>query len=320
MSRMINSKASRGGIGTNQYQVRGHPRRRSKISVEVEYTYEDSLRLLDATPEVSEVIATQTTPLLYEPALRGDAPPLRTKQDAYRGARFYKSPRTEEWYPSVTSVLKVVNSPELERWKMNQLLDMLYSKAEDGSLIDYLRPPEGRTWSSWRGKILEDATDTSAADRGTVVHSWAEARAAQELGYDVSLPAVSEEDMAWCKKWDEWRSKHDIRWLGLELTCFNETLRYAGTADYLAVVDGVVVMGDYKTSKHIRTSYDAQLAALSHCEYTVDKDGALHQLPEIERCDIVQLRPMGKDQSRPADTVAGWKQFSAMRALWDAYV
>ena len=259
---------------------------------------------------------TTTMPLLDAPSLRGTDVPALSRQHPRTQMRYYISPKTNLWYPSVTSVLRVINAPELERWKTNQLLDMLKTKVSNKTIGHYLKPRPGSTWAKRRTEILLDADDREYADRGTMVHTWAETKAAIECGYDPALPEVPARWEEWCAEWDKWRAGLDIEWLGLEVTGFNDTLMYAGTIDFVAYINGELVMGDYKTSSKVHATYGAQLAALRNCEYLVDGRGTIHQVPEVDKCIVVQLRP-GIRNTVAMDTVKGMERFKAMRSLWD---
>jgi len=256
--------------------------------------------------------------LLYPPSLRGEAAPALSKQMGDDGPRFYQSPRTHLWYPSVTSVLKVVSAPALERWKTNALLDHLKDKATNYSITQYFKPQPGSTWSKRRQQIIKAADNRLYADRGTMVHTWAETKAAIECGHQADLPNVPETWAIWCEQWDIWRASVDIEWLGLEVTGFNDTDQYAGTIDFIAYLDGELVLGDYKTSSSIHRTYAAQLAALRHCEYLVSGDGHQHPVPKVDKCVVIQLRP-GIRRKHVMNVEQGIKDFLAMRSLWTVY-
>ena len=73
-----------------------------------------------------------------------------------------------------------------------------------------------------------------------------------------SQSAVSQKFLAWEKE-------NKVEWLASELQCGSLMFRYCGIADYIARIDGKIVLGDFKTSAKFKTTYVPQLVGLKQC-------------------------------------------------------
>lgn len=309
----ITSKTG-GGVGTNQYQTRGSAKA-PVVPVPAVNLLDQSMGL---TAQVERPVEVRSggQRLLYAPALRGDAPPTGSSA-TNDGDRQYVSPRTGLKVPSVTTVIGVVRHIGLEKWRDNQLLDAMDEMQQSGEL-DKLRA-DGLSWQKIRIQVKEHASANMSvgADRGSSVHTWIENTVANECGYKVPVPELTGAAAAAAESWKAWRSKHDIKWMGIECTMFNDTQGYAGTGDFIAQIDGETVIGDYKTGATLRPSVWPQLAALSHAEYLVDRDGVQHELPPITGGVGVLLDANGY-QPRYMDAPGledAWQHFRALHRV-----
>jgi hypothetical protein len=141
--------------------------------------------------------------------------------------------RKFNWYPSVTTLMKVLAAPELDRWKQQQVL------------IASLTLPrnEGETDDQYCSRIMEDAFKQvgDAADLGTAIHKALEDHF-QGQAYD---PAM-EQYIAPVKAW---AAEKKVKFLKHELRLVNHEIGYAGTTDALIEVDGILHILDYKSRK-----------------------------------------------------------------------
>jgi hypothetical protein len=137
------------------------------------------------------------------------------------------------WFPSVTTVMKVLAAPELDRWKQQQVLmaSLTLSRFPNESDDDYC------------SRIVEDAFKQveDAADLGTNIHKALENHF-QGLTYAPDMEAY----VAPVKKWV---SENGIKFLKHELRLVNPEVGYAGTTDALIEKDGVLHVLDYKSRK-----------------------------------------------------------------------
>jgi hypothetical protein len=137
------------------------------------------------------------------------------------------------WFPSVTTVMKVLASPELDRWKQNQVFmaSLTLSRFPNESDEQYC------------ARIIEDAFKqvSDAADLGTEIHKALENHF-QGLPYAPHM----EPYVAPVK---EWVSQNNVRFLKHELRLVNSEVGYAGTTDALIEKDGILHILDYKSRK-----------------------------------------------------------------------
>lgn len=64
--------------------------------------------------------------------------------------------------------------------------------------------------------------------------------------------------------WLNWEKEHEVEYLATELIVAIRELFLAGTIDVIAIVDGVLMVGDFKTSKQISTDVFIQTAIYKH--------------------------------------------------------
>ena len=107
--------------------------------------------------------------------------------------------------------------------------------------------------------IAEDVLK-KAADRGTVIHS------AIETWIDCEMDTiVNEEHRGYFDAFLAWYKSKNIDPFATEQKVYHKILKYAGTIDLIAMVDGELVIVDYKTSATITNelegSYRMQLEA-----------------------------------------------------------
>jgi hypothetical protein len=219
--------------------------------------------------------------------------------------------------PSVTTLLGQVSEYYLDRWRANQIADAVLDRVTSGAWdndVQTLGQAKARAALDRQiGQYL-----TRAADRGGLVHSWIEADAARECGYDIPYPELEAQHRPFIQAYQVWRRGHHVRWLALECTAINDTMGYAGTADALAEIDGVPSIMDYKTSKKLKTQVAAQLRALSKAEYLVGGDGKLYQLPPIYDHVALLLCNDGSHLPQVIEEVdAAYEMFLGLLRVWD---
>lgn len=162
--------------------------------------------------------------------------------------------------PGTTTILKSLGGKEyLIGWAAKEAVGYLADKQDK---IKELSPEEytallQEAKSSFRRKSKE------ASDIGSVVHEYLEkyvkAKIAGEELKDV-LPdndKVKNSFMAFLA----WESEHKVEWLASELILASPTHLFGGTIDWVAKVDNVLTLGDFKTSNQISEEYALQLAA-----------------------------------------------------------
>jgi hypothetical protein len=212
--------------------------------------------------------------------------------------------------PSVTNVIGIMDKPALPRWAASEVakraaaLKHSLGNMSDNDVVDTLR---GAPWS--RSK--------RAADRGTDIHAYLEARLNRLEPEPLSDDAVPYKDAA-----DDWfdyigASFEDVQ---TEVTLFHPG--FAGTTDLIARRDDGWVIADFKTSKAIYDEAALQLSALSGC-YTLadgsavpwrDADGNLIAQPELV---VVRIGTDGWEEKVVADPFASMVAFFGLLDAWN---
>jgi hypothetical protein len=137
------------------------------------------------------------------------------------------------WYPSVTTVMKVLAAPELDRWKQQQVLM---------ASLTLPRTPD-ETDEVYCARIMEDAFKqvSDAADLGTNIHAALENHF-QGIPYHRDMEPYVAPVREWC-------AVNNVKFLRHEVRLVNPEVGYAGTTDALVEINGVLHVLDYKSRK-----------------------------------------------------------------------
>jgi hypothetical protein len=154
--------------------------------------------------------------------------------------------------PGVTTILKVIDKPALAGWykKMvrNYWLEAVKAGRTDWDAI------HKESWSADR-KVSD-----AAKDIGKNVHLYAEHHFKK-----LPLPELlTDEAKRGVEGFHKWLDEHKVEILASERLCYSKEHHYAGTCDFIAKIDGVVSVGDIKTSSGIWPEYRLQTAAYQH--------------------------------------------------------
>lgn len=131
-----------------------------------------------------------------------------------------------ECYPSVTSVIAV-------------------------------KPDEGlKKWREWKGDEEADRIMHAAGAIGTRFHDGIE-RLVKGEDVEEKDPAI----YSMLEKVEEWTKEHALYPLMQEVKVWSKKHRYQGTFDLVGLVDGVLVVLDWKTSSKLKDTMALQLIA-----------------------------------------------------------
>lgn len=201
----------------------------------------------------------------------------------YDRARMYTI-ATDTW-PSVTTILDVIDKPGLMYWAANE-----ERKAFETAMLQVLTGPlahspeailEAVIKAVSGAKAMEKAR-TKAATIGTAAHAYIEWRTKQLLGEKVGEEPVIPDAAAWAvESWKEWAKEVDFTPVASEQTVFCAGCGYAGTFDWIAKVRGIVTLGDIKTSKAIYPEAFLQNAAYRHASAMETTQGMILRLPKV---------------------------------------
>lgn len=220
--------------------------------------------------------------------------------------RAYRYPPTGELFPSVTNCIDILDKPALPRWAAREVAGHAWDRRETLMTIDDRDEAvdllKGLPWRRMR----------KAGDVGSTVHAIAEA-----LAKDEDLPTFDAELEPYISAFLNFYTEYRPEFLIVEATMFSPDHRYAGTADFLAYIDGKLYIGDHKTGSGVYQEVALQLAALRYAEWVWDPaSGELSPMPQIDGAIVVHLRP-GGHTVYPID--AGYEAFQAFLGLRQAW-
>lgn len=173
--------------------------------------------------------------------------------------------------PGVTSILKVLDKPALNRWMVNVQVDGTARAA-------YLNPPwQEDTEESYVSRLsrvckelLEhERISKEASDIGTGVHRLIEHAVRGMLGEPSQEPEVPEESLFRFAGWHEWAKRVDLKPILSEARIFHGGLGYCGTLDLLTWVGGELAVIDWKPTEKIYVERRLQLAAYRYALETL---------------------------------------------------
>lgn len=248
----------------------------------------------------------------------------------YRNLRHYVHPVTGQALPGVTTVLEALDKPGLDNWKVTTTAEYA---VKNRHLLVQLDEPAAL-------QMVQGASNrqaNSAADKGTDVHSILE-----DLANGVAV--VRTPQNGWViDTWEALNREFDVQVLEIEPTFWNpgiqrnpETgeleLGYAGSADLLALVDGVLTVLDWKTmGSGIYGEVALQTCGYGMAPYILRPDGTEIDVRatygEVQQTMAVWLRP--EDNGPVYVGKAGWSlipliydeltwlSFRAVRIAWE---
>lgn len=141
--------------------------------------------------------------------------------------------------PGVSTIVGVMDKPQLVRWANNLGLDGIDSTKYVDSL----------------------------AAAGVLAHYLSECEIRQVEPEQSYLDEFSKVDMDLAEnsmlKFYEWQDKHSVQLFGTELQLVSEEYQFGGTCDIYAVVDGVLTLVDIKTCKALYGPEDSKWTQLA---------------------------------------------------------
>lgn len=215
--------------------------------------------------------------------------------------------------PSVTNVIGILEKPHLYDWYARKASEAALEVSNQHPGLISRKPHEAKRWLSGAAKRHTSA----AADLGTRIHDICERLARGEQG----VP-VGPEEKPYVDVWHQFNEKFQPTYLYLEKTVFGETdisertYGYAGTADFIAEIDGLTVVGDLKTGRSIHTEAALQLNALATASELIDEDDAVVSAPQCHVGLVVHLAPRSFSVRMVPLASETMRIFAQLRELW----
>lgn len=250
-----------------------------------------------------------------------DATPGReSRRDTSKGRVYEKTGRR---YPSVTSILQVINKPALMNWAARKEREMviecsadLFDNLQDYEMLDMSRDAWIDKLKLHLGKMMAHQKEVrKAANIGSQTHALVEWNLKARLNLEIGPAPEACDKAEWgfaC--WKDWARSVSLRPILIEQVVFSELYGYAGTLDLLAEVNGVLTVLDWKTGKRVYAEAHLQNAAyrtaLREMGIADPANGLLVRLPKTETdpdFEVVQALP-------EADCIS---VFLNAKNLWD---
>lgn len=221
----------------------------------------------------------------------------------------------------VTTLLRdIINKPDLMTWPMNMANSKLFGSKFDEKLLEYthdwnnaeIKPDTAYTAEQLHEAMLTGSREytkrgDTGKDIGTQVHSMVESYL---KGREIVIPEdMPEADAKMANKsfnafMNWWEGLEQARVRHIELPCYSRNLKYAGTMDLVAEINGTTYLLDIKTTNASRKAplgiyaeYFLQLAAYSYAlreehGFNVDDLGII-RVGKDGRLNIVTARDLG---------------------------
>lgn len=206
---------------------------------------------------------------------------------AYDRARWYEIEGCK--YPSVTTVLQVINKPALGPWYAKEERRLMETALLEVLSRDGAHDPEwvlGEMAKALTGVKAADKKKQEAASIGSAAHAWIEWRTKRMLGKDIGPEPVIPDAAQWAvEAWKDWAKAVEFKPVMAERVVYCPTCCFAGTLDWVGFVRGVLTLGDYKTSKAVYAEAYLQNIAYRHalqsCEGVTVERGLILRLPKV---------------------------------------
>lgn len=190
--------------------------------------------------------------------------------------RMYVHPLTGEAVYSVTTIIEQGIPKKLDDWAGKQAAKYAVQNWHELTLKPEIE----------RLRLIAQAHERvrkEAADKGDTVHNSAEAKVKGEP--DDNSPGHM-------KQLDNFFIVSQLTPLYTEVSVWNRTIGYAGTADLVAQdQQGRYILIDYKTGRGIWPEMAVQLEALARAEFIIEPSGEEIPLPPIAEVGVLHLRP-----------------------------
>lgn len=157
-----------------------------------------------------------------------------------------------KFVPGVTSILQCISKPALVPWAAGCASDHWLAEIKSGK-TDYAVIHKA-------AKGAHRKKSGAAADIGHNVHDYAECFFKKR-----ELPALAtDQAKRGVEAFHKWFDAHKVVVKASERRVFSKKFYYAGTCDFVAEIDGVLGVGDIKTSSGIYPEMRFQTAAYQH--------------------------------------------------------
>ena len=207
------------------------------------------------------------------------------------GVRYYTSPKTNQKFVSVTSIIGTLDKPALRYWAAKMVAT--FALEEKDLWLPVAEKDPKAAFDMIKGAPWR--TQESTANLGSAVHAAVEARI---LGSEVAIDSLDTEVQPFVQSFLNFEKVFEPKWEMSEATVLSYRHGYAGTIDTIATFNkpelGLVgrYLIDWKTGKTGPYPEAAlQLAAYGHADVVLLPNGTETELPKTVGAIVVKLRP-----------------------------
>ena len=228
-----------------------------------------------------------------------------------RGQHWYKVRGYDGLFPSVTTVLKIIDkSGPLVGWAKNVMAEKVRTE-----LLDNPYPERGAEWPAWadgivdRAKARPDQVRDKAAAQGTSAHGLIAdfLQGGNPLVPDDLGPAVRG---ALC-----FIADYELEVAATELAIWHPVNLYAGTVDFVGRDrEGRLVVADWKRSKGIYAEHGYQVAAYANAIEALTGERVIAAY--VVRLPRTETEGVRYDHRQVADVHGAFETYLAAQELW----
>ena len=207
------------------------------------------------------------------------------------GVRYYTSPKTNQKFVSVTSIIGTLDKPALRYWAAKQVAT--FALEEKDLWLPVAEKDPKAAFDMIKGAPWR--TQENSAALGSAVHAAVEARI---LGSDVDIATLDSEVQPFVQSFLNFEKLFEPEWEMSEATVLSYKHGYAGTIDAIATFNkpelGLVgrYLIDWKTGKTGPYPDAAlQLAAYRHSDVILLPNGSETDVPVCDGAIVVKVRP-----------------------------
>ena len=202
------------------------------------------------------------------------------------GSRFYVDPVTGAKVPSVTSVVGCLPKKALQYWRGKTVAQAAVDDL--GVVVDFVTKGNP-TAAVDHLKRAPDRSSGVAAKMGSDVHDLCE-----RINRGEDIGNVHADLAGFIEQYRRFIVDFEPGFLEVEATAWSETHGYAGTLDFIALIDDETVIVDIKTgASGVWPDVALQLQAYARADYLIDASGERRPLPAIDGAAALSLRPDG---------------------------
>lgn len=155
--------------------------------------------------------------------------------------------------PNVTTILNCLDKPALQQWAVNEMGAYILRSCTPGMVVDEVQFPLLVDTAKSARFTKSDQGKTIGALAHDWIQRWVDAITADRLDLMPDMP-VNDQLRAACENFLHWQNSHKIVWLHSEQKLYSRQFHYCGTCDFIAEVDGILTLGDFKTTNVNKTT------------------------------------------------------------------